>query len=146
MSRHEHQALGISIDLPEGWQSQLDVSSVALLAMEVGAARKVRPSMVLTVERCEGCDVEQYTEASLDAQSRLLQSFHVIDRTPAIVDGRPASRTLGHHDLDARALTIEQWRWLGGDFGFALTASCWTLDYVAVADIFAEAANTIKAS
>lgn len=146
MGVYRHAREGFTLVLPDGWHAQEDVASVALVAAEPeGAHPAFRANLTVTVERAGGLDAEGLTDASLAAQERALESFQLIDRTTAQLAGGSGTRTLGHHDMQGRAIVIEQWRLVAGDRGYGVTASCWALDYDDLADVFAAAAETLRA-
>jgi len=122
------------------------VPLAALVAVEPAASEDAfRANLVVTVEELPGeyaSDPERYTDASVAAQAATLAGFHLIDREPVALDGGPATRLLAHHDVDGQAVTLEQWQLVAGGRGYTLTASCWTLDYDALADAFAASAAT----
>ncbi|MDP8943607.1 MAG: DUF1795 domain-containing protein [Actinomycetota bacterium] len=104
-----------------------------------------RANLVVTVEEVRaGTDVERYTDDALATQERSLAAFRLIDRAPATFATGEGTRTLGHHNVDGMAVTIEQWRLIAGGLGYTVTASSWTLDYADLADALFAAAESLR--
>ncbi len=143
---YRHPDLGFSVALPPGAEVLDDVPFAALVAVEPDASEDAfRANLVVTVEELPGEyaeDPEGYADASVAAQAATLAGFRLIDREPVALDGGPAIRLLAHHDVAGQAVTLEQWQLVAGGRGYTLTASCWTLDYDALADAFAASART----
>jgi hypothetical protein len=141
-----HPGLGFSIALPPGAEVLDGVPFVALVAVEPDVSEDAfRANLVVTVEELPGefaGDPERYADASVAALAATLAGFHLIDREPVALEGGPAIRLLAHHDVAGQAVTLEQWQLVAGERGYTLTASCWTLDYAALADAFAASAAT----
>lgn len=132
--RYTHPALGFTVELPPGSEIVDDLPGIALMALEPpDRDAAFRANLVVVVEQYAGDDVEAFTDASLRTQERELSAFHLLDRA---ADGA-TTRTLGAHDSEDQAVTIEQWRLLHDGRGYTLTASCWSLDYDSLADAFA---------
>jgi hypothetical protein len=146
-SRFTHPSLGFSIELPPGAEVFDEAPGIALVAAEPAgeAGDGFRANIVVTAEDVvtPGLGPEAFVDAGLAVQAAELVDFRVIDREPVtLAGGRPAARILGHHDVGGEAVTIEQWCVVDGAIGYTVTASCWTLDYDAVADAFAASAES----
>ena len=144
---YTHPELGFTMQLPAGIEIGEEVPGVALLArtVEEAAISPFRANLTVVAERLPaGTDAEGYTDQSLAAQEPLLESYYLIDRAPAVVGGRPATRTLGHHAFQAHAVALEQWRVVDGDTGYVISASCEALEYDSVADGFAACAESFR--
>jgi len=142
-----HPSLGFSIELPPGAEVLDEVPGIALIAAEPAdeAGDGFRANIVVTAEDVSpaGLHVEAFVDAALALQSVELVDFRLIDReNVTLAGGRPAARILGHHDVGGEAVTIEQWCVVDGAVGYTVTASCWTLDYDAVAGAFTASAET----
>ena len=143
--RHVHSRLGFAVELPEGSEVHEDVDAAVLLALEPMRDAGFRANIAITLDALEGdVELDRFTDAALEVQDRLLHDFVVLDRGYAPVGGRPATRTLGHHDLDGLALCVEQWRLVDGRDGWTLTATSWALDYDEVADALAASAESLE--
>ncbi len=142
-----HPSLGFSLELPPGTEVLDGFPAAALVAAEpFDPAAAFRANLVVTVEELVGADsVGAYTDASLAVQAAALVDFRLIDREPVTVGEDEGTRTLAHHDVDGQAVVLEQWRLIAGNRGYTLTASCWTLDYDVLADVFATSAETFAA-
>lgn len=113
----------------------------ALVAAEpVDVEAAFRANLVVTVEElaADVDGIDSYTDAGIALQRELLLDYRLVDR---VLDGDRA-RTLAHHDVGGQAVTIEQWQLVSAGRGYTITASCWTLDYDALADAFATTAET----
>ncbi len=143
---YRHPQLGFEMQLPSASELVEDAPGVALIAMEpeeAGAA--FRANIVVTVEEVPTeTDVHSYTDESLANQEEALAAFRLIDRARAGLAGAESTRTLGHHNVDGLAVTVEQWRVVVGALGYTVTASCWTLDYDNLADTFSATAATLR--
>lgn len=143
--RHVHSRLGFAVELPEGSEVREDTDGVALLALEPVRDAGFRSNLAITVDALEpDVPLDRYTDAALELQDRTLHDFVLLDRGHALVGGRPATRTLAHHDLDGLALCIEQWRLVDGRDGWTVTATAWALDYDEVADALAAGAESLE--
>ena len=146
---YRHPDLGFSIALPPATEVLEDVPFAALVAVEPDVSDDAfRANLVVTVEDLGdeyAEDPERYADASVAAQAATLAGFRLIDREPVLLEGRPTIRLLAHHDVAGQAVTLEQWQLVAGGRGYTLTASCWTLDYDALADAFAASAATFVA-
>lgn len=142
---YRHPSLGFTLELPAGAEVLPDVPGAALVAAEpLHEQVAFRANLVVTVEEGQPSwdSLEAYTDASLATQAEVLIAFRLIDRAAATLRGGEAARTLGHHDVDGQAVTIEQWRLLSAGRGYTLTGSCWTLDYDSLTDAFTTSAET----
>jgi hypothetical protein len=142
---YRHPELGFTIALPPGSEVRQDAApGLALVALDPEQRGPFRANLVVTVEELSGRfdDVGAYTDASIADQERALDAYRLIDRTTATLRGGEGTRTLGHHDADGMAVAVDQWRVLDGERGYTITASCWALEYDALADAFAEAAES----
>jgi hypothetical protein len=147
-AEYRHPELGFSIALPPGSEVQGDPApGLALVALDPEQRGPFRANLVVTVEELAGrfTDVGAYTDASIADQERALDAYRLIDRTEATLRGGEATRTLGHHDAAGMAVAVDQWRLVHGDRGYTITASCWALEYDALADVFAESAESFAA-
>jgi hypothetical protein len=142
-----HPELGFEIELPAGAEIREDIAGIAVAAIDPDPepVSRFRPNLTVTVEPVPpGAEVDAYTDASLATQDRVLAMHRLLDRTATTLRGGSATRTLAHHAQQGQALTIEQWRLVAGQMAYTVTASCATLDYAAVADSFAEAAESLS--
>ena len=145
MIRHVHSRLGLAVELPDGSEVREDEGGAVLLALEPPRDAGFRANLTVTADALEpGAELEAFTGAALAYQERALHDFVLLDRGYALVGGRPATRTLAHHDLDGLALCIEQWRVVAGGTGWTVTATAWALDYDEVADALAGSAESLE--
>jgi hypothetical protein len=135
--------LGFTIAFPQGSEVDRDVPGTAVVAYDAGVEDAFRTNLVITVDD-GAADVEAYTDAGLEAMASALRAFQLLDRASTTLGGEPATRTLAHHDAQGWAVTVEQWRVVHGGRGYTITASSATLDYDAVADTLAEAAESFR--
>lgn len=135
MRRYSHPQLGFFLELPDGLEVILELPPT--LALEPGREWDFQPTCVVTAEpRPQGLGLEEWVDGGLDIQERSLVAARLIDRQPDEIAGVPAQRTLAHHVAGDHAVTLEQWWLLEERRGWALSASCATLDYDGVADAF----------
>jgi len=135
VARYRHPELGFAIDLPAGAEVVAELPPV--VALDPAGGRTFQPTCVITAEPLvRGLGLEAWVDSGWELQRDRLVAPLLIDRQPAEVGGRPALRTLAHHSVGDHAVTLEQWWALGPDRGWALSASCATLDYDEVADAF----------
>lgn len=145
MSRHVHSRLGFSLELPDGGEVREDEDGVALLALEPARGDGFRSNLAVTADPLEpGAELDRYTDGALAFQEQVLEDFVLLDRGEATLAGRPATRTLAHHDLGGLALCIEQWRVIAGNTGWTVTATSWALDHDEVADALAASAESLE--
>lgn len=140
---YRHPELGFTIAFPPGSEVDEDVPGTAVVAYDAGVEDGFRTNLVVTVDDGAG-DVEAFTDAGLEALPPALRAFQLLDRASTTLGGAPATRTLVHHDAQGWAVTLEQWRVVDGGRGYTITASAATLDYDAVADALAEAAESFR--
>jgi hypothetical protein len=141
--QYGHPQLGFTIAFPPGSEIDEHVPGTAVVAYDAGVDEGFRTNIVVTVD--DGADdVEAFTDAGLDALPSALRAFQLLDRTSTTLGGAAATRTLSHHDAQGWAVTLEQWRVVDGGRGYTLTASAATLDYDAVADALATAAESFR--
>jgi hypothetical protein len=140
---YRHPELGFTIAFPPGSEIDGDVPGTAVVAYDAGVENGFRTNLVVTVD--DGAeDVETFTDAGLEAMGSALKAFQLLDRESTTLGDAPATRTLAHHDHQGWAVTLEQWRVVDGGRGYTVTASAATLDYDAVADALAEAAESFR--
>lgn len=145
MIRHVHSRLGLALELPDGSEVREDADGAVLLALEPLRDAGFRANLTITTDALEpGAELDPFTDAALGFQERALHDFVLLDRAHALVAGRPATRTLAHHDLDGLALCIEQWRVVADGTGWTVTATAWALDYDEVADALAASAESVE--
>ena len=145
MSRHVHSRLGFSLELPDGGEVREDADGVALLALEPARGDGFRANLAVTADALEpDAELDRFTEAALAFQEQFLEDFVLLDRGEATLAGRPATRTLAHHDLGGLALCIEQWRVVAAATGWTVTATSWALDHDEVADTLAASAESLE--
>jgi hypothetical protein len=142
-----HPSLGFSIELPPGAEVLDAPPGIALVAAEPReeAGDGFRANLVVTAEELppDIDSAEVYTDASVIAQAGSLVDFRLIDRDAmTLAGGMPATRVLGHHDVDGQAVAVDQWCVVSGGRAYSVTASCWALDYDELADTFAASAET----
>lgn len=135
MRRYRHPETGFAFDLPDGMEVVVELPSTVVL--EPAEEWSLQPTCVVTAEPGPGdLGLEAWVDSGWHIQQERLVAPRLIDRQPAEVAGAPAVRTLSHHVIRAHAVTLEQWWLLDGTRGWALSASCATLDYDRVADSF----------
>jgi hypothetical protein len=145
--RFEHPQLGFWIDLPVGVQIDVDVPpGIALTARESPGATRApfRAELTVAGERLSaGTDLETYAEGS-SVQLGMFDGFHLLDRAPTEVGGRPAVRTLGHVVSDGLPLVVQRWCLVDGDRGWAVAASCDVFDFPHAGDTLATCARSLQ--
>ncbi len=143
MRRYRHAGLGFAVDLPDGMEVVVELPPT--VALEPGRAWSFQPSCLVTAEpRPQGLDLEAWVDAGWQIQEGRLAAARLLDRQPTELVGAPAVRTLCHHVVRGHAVTLEQWWLLDSTRGWALCASCATLDYDRVADSFGRLASTFE--
>ena len=116
-----------------------------MVAYDAGVEESAfRTNLVITVDAVETDDPEVYTDHALAAHERERHAFQLLDRVEDMLGGKRATRTLAHHDAAGWAVTLEQWRVLHERRAYTVTASAATLDYDAVADALAAAAESFR--
>jgi hypothetical protein len=142
---YQNAALGFSLRLPSSSELLDDLPDAAVVAVDRGISnRAFRANIVVTIdEDCPFTDIESYTDAAIAIQGHELEAFRLLDRAPATLEGGLGTRTLSHHSVNEQPVTAEQWRLLEEGRAITVTASCWTLDYHVLADVFAACAETL---
>lgn len=139
--RYAHPHARFSLSVPAPFALLEEEPDRAVLALEAAGDA----TLIATVEALPAdARLAELADAGLEALARELVGFHVLDRTPAVLDGQRGVRTLAHHVAEGRAMTLEQWRLLADGQGLTLSGSCPTLDYPALAAVFDAAAGSFR--
>ena len=133
MPRYRHPDLGFTVQLPEG--AEVVAELPPMVALDPERDWQFQPACSITAEPLVGgLGLEAWVDSGWELQRDRLVAPWLIDSQPAEAGDHPALRTLGHHSVGDHAVTLEQWWILGPDRGWALSASCASLDYDEVAD------------
>lgn len=145
LCRHAPPGQRFALALPRDWHVHLDsYTDVPLVGVTPEPdAWGFRTNVVVTVERLDqGTTVESWQASADQVLPTTLNDYLLLDLQPAPIGEHTGLRRLAHHDAGGRAVTMEQWTVLDAGCGFTLTASTSTLAYPAVADRFAQIAET----
>lgn len=139
------RAAGLRLRAPVDWEVITDptpgVCAVALEPSEQDGA--FRTNLVVTVSSVD-TDLESWQGAADDLLAEVLDDYRLLDLELVEVAGRPALRRLGHHRVDGRGVTLEQWSTLVGTRGHTFTFTAGDLAYNTAADVFGETVATIR--
>lgn len=145
MPSYSHEELGFSVALLDGMRVVLELPPT--VAFEPDRDWSFQPACVVTAEpRAEAVELDAWVDAGLALQQQRLLALLVIDRQPAETAGHATVRTLSHHVVREHAVTLEQWWLLDATRGWALSASCGTLDYSDVSDWFTHLVSSFEPS
>lgn len=135
----------VSLDLPPGWEELEEAPPVVLAAAEPeGAHPAFRANLVLGVTNAElGGGLQAIVDAAVERQAAELSGFHLIDREDCELAGCGCIRTLAHHDVEGRAVVVQQWQLIGAGRRHELTTSCGALDYPELAAALAATAASL---
>jgi len=143
--RYRHAELGFTLDLPYGMEVIVELPPT--VALEPTRDWSFQPTCVVTAEpRPPGLNLEAWVDAGWQIQEERLFAARLIDRQATEIGGAPAVQTLAHHTVRDHAVTLEQWWLLGATRGWALSASCATLDYDGVTELFRTLASGFEPS
>lgn len=146
MRRLVHPGSGMSVPVPEGWETTTVPESDSAVAVEPGEGTDgFRASLVLTVVDNGGLSFRDWQVATDEMLPRVLDDYLLLDLERRTVAGRPGGRRLASH-LAAGGVTVtmEQWFALvgpGDSLGCTLTATVETRRYDELADLLGELAG-----
>jgi hypothetical protein len=135
-----HPTMGFTLPIPGSWETIADVPGVALIAVEPARGESFRPNLVVTAERVtEGVELGRWATAGDEALGEALHRHLWLDDGEIELNGRRARRTLSAYTSpENHSVTMEQWTFAEGTCGYTITASVWTLEYDALAEVFEE--------
>jgi len=138
---YRHPTAGFGLPLPADWERADDpMPGVALVAVEPELLGGFRANLVVTIEPLPaGMDLDGWQADAEGLLAAELSGYLLLDRERTLASGRPVLRRLAHHapPPGSGAVTMEQWTAVERGLGFTLTASAGTLEYDALADLFA---------
>jgi len=139
---YRHPTAGFGLPLPADWERAEDPQpGVALVAVGPELLGGFRANVVVTVERLPASmDLDGWQADAEGLLAAELSGYLALDRERTrLASGREVLRRLAHHapPPGLAAVTMEQWTTVERGLGFTLTASAGTLEYDALADLFA---------
>ena len=142
---YRHPELGFTLTVPAGCALTEPVVGVAMGFYDTGCEppEDFVTNLVVTAEAVEpGAALAAHVDAALAAQDERLHGHLLIDRAPETLAGRPAERTVAHHEAGVWPVTLLQWHLLAGPVAYTVTASAATMDLPAVIEVLTEAAES----
>ena len=137
---YRHAAGGFALPLPDDWERLEGPSpGISLVALEPERGERFRANLVVTVEELAGgLDLEGWQASTDEHLPGALHGYLLLDREWTELNGRPVIRRLAHHARpETGSITMEQWALVVERRGLTLTASASTLEYDALAAMFA---------
>jgi hypothetical protein len=125
--------LGLSLVVPEG----TDVLSEQPLVLVLPPIEGVRARFVLETLSAEA-PLDSWLSEQMAGQLRLLELALPLSQERCEVFGNDGWRTLLHHAVEGRAVTVVQWWTVLDGRGVVASGSCWTPHYDLLADTFCE--------
>jgi hypothetical protein len=136
----ELPALGLSLPVPAG----TDVVCEQPLLLWLPAIDGLRPWLSMAHAATAAPSVDAWIAEELGRQWRTLQVPLLLAHDRCELWGQPGVRTLLHHAVEARAMTLVQWWTLVEGYGCLASASCVTPHYHLVADALDEIARGMR--
>jgi hypothetical protein len=135
----EFPGLGLSLLVPEG----TDALSEQPLVLALPALDGMRARWVLETLWADA-PLDDWLSEQLAGQLGSLELALLLFRERCEVFGNAGWRTLLHHAVDGRAVTVAQWWTVVAGRGAVVSASCWTPHYDLLADAFCEIQEGVR--
>lgn len=144
-TRHRHEALGLALTAPAGWDL-LEESEHGLVLELLSETRRIGARVAVMVEPVEpGADLAAVTTRVLASRARAGAAMRLIDRQTQRLGAATAERVVLHREGRERAETVEEWRLLAeGGRLVTISAVCATAAYDRHADDFARLARGVR--
>ena len=138
--RIEIPELGLSLPAPAG----TDVVCEQPLLLWLPEIDRLRPWLAMSHAPAAAPTLDAWVAGELDRQSRAMQVPLLVARERCQLWGRQAIRTLVHHAVEERAMTLVQWWTLVDGHGCLASASCVTPHYHLVAGALDEIVRGVR--
>jgi hypothetical protein len=136
----EISELGLSLSVPAG----TDIVCEQPLLLWLPEIDHLRPWLAMSHAPTPAATLDAWVAEELDRQSRAMQVPLLISREACELWGQQAIRTLVHHAVEERAMTLVQWWTLVDGHGCLASASCVTPHYHLVAGALDEIVRGVR--
>jgi hypothetical protein len=136
----EIPALGLALSAPAG----TDVVCEQPLLLWLPEIDGLRPWFALSHAPTDRPSLVDWVAEELARQRRAMRVPLLVSHEPCDLWGRPGIRTLLHHAVDERAMTLVQWWTLVDGHGCLAAASCATPHYHLVAGALDEIVRGVR--
>ncbi|MEA2129828.1 MAG: hypothetical protein QOJ85_2719 [Solirubrobacteraceae bacterium] len=130
---------GLSLVVPEG----TDVLCEQPLVLALPAAAGVQARYVLETRSADAA-LDSWLSEQMASQLRLLELPLLLSQERCEVFGNDGWRTLLHHAVEGRAVTVVQWWTVVDGCGVIASASCWTPQFDLLADTFRDIQERVR--